>query len=132
MRVIDRLCSNNFLGLGAILLLVVLLSGISFVPAIYVGATVQQQQQPQQQQPSMAGKGMGPGVNGGGPSQQRSQDGSVPGSQTEQPEQSLDDIDLVRTREITAKAMTAILLLLLKWLRLSREYTRYQRQHSEP
>lgn len=75
----------------------------------------------------MINKGMGQGVNGGGPSQQRSQDGSVPGSQTEQPELSLDDIDLIRTREITAKAMTAILLLLLKWLRLSRKNTPYRR-----
>jgi hypothetical protein len=56
MRVIDRLCSNNFLGLGAILLLIVLLSGMALVPAIYVGATVQLQQQPQQQtQPNQIG-----------------------------------------------------------------------------
>jgi hypothetical protein len=50
--VVNTLCTKN-LGLGAILLLIVLLSGISFVPAIYVGATVQQQQQPQVQQPQL-------------------------------------------------------------------------------
>jgi hypothetical protein len=65
---VDRLCTRNFLGLGVILLVIVLLSGISFVPAIYVGATVQlqqeqqsqaqqpqSQQQPQQQQPNQIG-----------------------------------------------------------------------------
>lgn len=67
----------------------------------------------------MAGKGMA--VNGGAASQQRSQDGSMPGSQQEQADISPEEIDQARTREITAKAMTAILLLLLKWLRLSRE-----------
>lgn len=34
----------NMLAFGAILLLIVLLSGMALVPAIYVGATVQQQQ----------------------------------------------------------------------------------------
>jgi hypothetical protein len=47
--VVDRLCSRNFLGLGVILLVIVLLSGISFVPAFYVGASVQLQQGQQQQ-----------------------------------------------------------------------------------
>jgi hypothetical protein len=56
MRVGDSPCTINFLGLGAILLLIVLLSGMALVPAIYVEATVQLQQeqqsqtQPQQQQ----------------------------------------------------------------------------------
>jgi hypothetical protein len=42
---------RNNLAFGVILLLILLLSGISLVPAIYVGATVQQQQQLQSQQP---------------------------------------------------------------------------------
>jgi hypothetical protein len=63
--VLDSLRTKNLLGLGAILLLIVLLSGIALVPAIYVGATVQLQQgqqsqaqpQPQQQiqQPNQIG-----------------------------------------------------------------------------
>jgi len=40
----------NMLAFGAILLLIVLLSGMALVPAIYVGATIQQQQQQQSQQ----------------------------------------------------------------------------------
>lgn len=87
-----------------------------------VTAIVAQQPPAQQQQPPMAGK-MNPGVNGGPASQQRSQDGSAPSSQPEQPELSPEEVDAARTREITAKAMTAILLLLLKWLRLSRKFT---------
>jgi hypothetical protein len=59
IRLVNRLCNKNFLGLSAILLLITLLSGISFVPAIYVGATIQlQQPQPQQQtqqQPNQIG-----------------------------------------------------------------------------
>jgi hypothetical protein len=80
----------------------------------------QQPSAQQQQQPPMAGKTSN-GVNGGPASQQRSQDGSAPSSQPEQPELSPEEVDAARTREITAKAMTAILLLLLKWLRLSRK-----------
>lgn len=63
------------------------------------------------------GRGMNPGVNGG----------QIPrppdGSQQDMSDTSGEDIDAARTREITSKAMTAILLLLLKWLRLSRKYT---------
>lgn len=36
-------------------------------------------------------------------------------------EPSLEDVDTARTREITAKAVSGIMLLLLKWLKLSRE-----------
>jgi hypothetical protein len=42
--------------------------------------------------------------------------------QVEAPELSPEELDAARTREITSKAMTGILLLLLKWLRLSREW----------
>lgn len=46
----------------------------------------------------------------------------------EVPEPSPEEIDAARTREITSKAMTGILLLLLKWLRLSREFFVYESQ----
>lgn len=38
------------------------------------------------------------------------------------PEPTPEEVDAARTREITSKAMTGILLLLLKWLKLSRKY----------
>ncbi|PFH59318.1 hypothetical protein XA68_12519 [Ophiocordyceps unilateralis] len=42
-----------------------------------------------------------------------------PAERTEQPELSPEEVDAARTREITSKAMTGILILLLKWLRAS-------------
>lgn len=39
----------------------------------------------------------------------------------ETPELSPEELDNARTREITSKAMTGILILLLKWFRISRE-----------
>jgi hypothetical protein len=51
MKEVCIISRKNFLSFGVILLLIVLLSGISFVPAIYIEATVEQPQpQPQQQQ----------------------------------------------------------------------------------
>lgn len=38
------------------------------------------------------------------------------------PPPTLDDIDVTRHREITSKAVSAILLLTLKWFKVSREY----------
>lgn len=38
------------------------------------------------------------------------------------PELSLEEVDAARTREITSKAMTGTLILLLKWLRVSRRF----------
>lgn len=38
-------------------------------------------------------------------------------------EQSAEEIDAARTREITAKAVSGIMLLLLKWLKLSRKFS---------
>ena len=38
------------------------------------------------------------------------------------PPPSLDEIDVIRHREITSKAVGAILLLLLKWFKVSRAY----------
>lgn len=39
-------------------------------------------------------------------------------------EPSPEELDAARTREITAKAVSAIMLLILKWLKLSRKYFR--------
>ncbi|GJC82140.1 Factor arrest protein 11 [Colletotrichum liriopes] len=74
-----------------------------------------------QQHPSMAGRGAN-GMNGGpGPNrQQQSQDpSSAQSGPPELPEMSPEEVDAARSREITTKAITAILLLLLKWLRVS-------------
>lgn len=43
------------------------------------------------------------------------------GANTDNPELSSEELDAARTREITAKAVSGIMLLLLKWLKLSRE-----------
>ncbi|KJZ80566.1 hypothetical protein HIM_00416 [Hirsutella minnesotensis 3608] len=66
-----------------------------------------------------AGRGGNPAMNGGGPAMQKGPDmvGQVP--RAEEPELSPEEVDAARTREITAKAMTGILILLLKWLRIS-------------
>lgn len=84
---------------------------------ILVNVTAVVAQQPPPQPPQMAGRGMNPGPNGG-PGPQRPQEAQQP-IQLEPPELSPEEVDAVRSREITAKAMTAILLLLLKWLRVS-------------
>ena len=39
----------------------------------------------------------------------------------ETPPQTLEEVDVARHREITSKAVSAILLLLLKWFKASRE-----------
>lgn len=43
------------------------------------------------------------------------------GANTDNPELTSEELDAARTREITAKAVSGIMLLLLKWLKLSRE-----------
>ncbi|RCI08683.1 hypothetical protein L249_4856 [Ophiocordyceps polyrhachis-furcata BCC 54312] len=52
----------------------------------------------------------------------RAADVTAPIDRTEEPEASPEEVDAARTREITSKAMTGILILLLKWLRVSREF----------
>lgn len=59
----------------------------------------------------------------GGLGGQRAHDGQGQYSQPSTPEMSLDEIEAARNREITSKAMTGILLLLLKWLRVSRKFS---------
>ncbi|PNP48287.1 hypothetical protein TGAMA5MH_00570 [Trichoderma gamsii] len=80
---------------------------------VNVTAIVTQQQN---QMAGMTSRANNPGMNGG-PGSQRGMDGqSQPDGEGEP---TPEEIDATRTREITSKAMTAILLLLLKWLRLS-------------
>lgn len=71
------------------------------------------------QQPPAAPFGPAPGANGRA-------NGANPnnGNTAAQdiPELSPEELDATRTREITAKAVSGIMLLLLKWLKLSREY----------
>lgn len=74
------------------------------------------------------GRGNNPGMNGG-PSANRQQQ-ELPGQNLPKPptpELSLEEVDAARTREITSKAMTGILILLLKWLRVSRMLTEFIR-----
>lgn len=87
---------------------------------VNVTAIVTQQQN---QMAGMANRANNPGVNGGHGSQ-RGMDMNGQGQVEGDGEPTPEEIDATRTREITSKAMTAILLLLLKWLRLSREYYR--------
>lgn len=77
-----------------------------------------------QQQQGMAGRGANGMVNGGpGPNRQQPKDPSsaASGGPPELPEMSPEEVDAARSREITTKAITGILLLLLKWLRVSRK-----------
>lgn len=82
-------------------------------------------QQGQQGGPlGMGGAAAARGIMGGpmrphdGPQGQSPNQGQSPTSDAL--ELSLDEVDAARTREITSKAMTGTLLLLLKWLRISR------------
>lgn len=79
-------------------------------------------QQAQQHQNSMAGRGANPGVNGGpgGPRQQQEPPSAAP---LEAKELTPEELDAARSREIMTKAATGALLLLLKWLKLSRKCT---------
>jgi hypothetical protein len=83
---------------------------------VNVTAIVAQQQN---QMAGMTNRAGNPGANGYG--SQRGMDMNAQGQQEQEGEPSPEEIDATRTREITSKAMTAILLLLLKWLRVSRE-----------
>ena len=91
---------------------------------VNVTAIVSQQPPPGPPQPQGMGKGNPPGVNGGPqglkPPMQEMPSQNPP---AEVPELTDEELDAARTREITSKAMTGILLLLLKWLRLSRMLT---------
>lgn len=88
---------------------------------ILVNVTAIVAQQAGQMPNSMAGRGNNLGVNGG-PAGPRPPDATGQGPIQGEPEPSPEEVDAARTREITSKAMTGILLLLLKWLRISRKY----------
>lgn len=78
------------------------------------------------QQPPAPVFGPAPGNNGrpngaNGNSNNANNNHHNPGTH-DNPEPSAEEVDAARTREITAKAVTGIMLLLLKWLKLSREF----------
>ncbi|KAH6892122.1 hypothetical protein B0T10DRAFT_483065 [Thelonectria olida] len=83
---------------------------------ILVNVTAIVTQQPQQIPPGM-GRGSNPNINGNPMGKPQDMPGQNGVRETAEP--SPEEIDATRTREITAKAMTGILLLLLKWLKLS-------------
>lgn len=59
----------------------------------------------------------------GGPGMFRNQDGSAGANgsaPSEAPDMSTEDLDQARAREIEGKALTGIILLLLKWFKVSR------------
>lgn len=76
------------------------------------------------QQPPAPVFGAAPGNNGrpNGANGNGNNNNNNPGN-LDNSEQSAEEVDAARTREITAKAVTGIMLLLLKWLKLSREFS---------
>lgn len=91
---------------------------------IYVTVSIVSQNPPAQQHSGMAGRGVntGPG-GGGGPARQQQQQqdpSSAVSGPSEPPDMSPEEVDATRTREIMTKAATGTLLLILKWLKLSR------------
>lgn len=70
------------------------------------------------QQPPAAPFGPAPGANGR-PNVANASNGLAASQDT--PELTPEELDATRTREITAKAVSGIMLLLLKWLKLSRK-----------
>jgi uncharacterized protein DUF3402/N1221-like protein len=77
-------------------------------------------QQAQQHQ-NMAGRGANPGVNGGPGGPARQQQEAPSASPPEPRELTPEEVDAARSREIMTKAATGAILLLLKWLKLSRK-----------
>lgn len=73
------------------------------------------------QQPPVAPFGPAPSTNGR-PNVANTNNGNTIAQDT--PELTPEELDATRTREITAKAVSGIMLLLLKWLKLSRKYHR--------
>ncbi|RYP72161.1 hypothetical protein DL771_004395 [Monosporascus sp. 5C6A] len=75
-----------------------------------------------QQHPGVPGPGNNPRVNGNGPPLNRSHDSSVGNhgsAVSDNNDPSLEELDAARSREIESKAATGIILLLLKWLKVS-------------
>ncbi|SPN98934.1 related to Protein required for hyphal anastomosis (HAM-2) [Cephalotrichum gorgonifer] len=69
-----------------------------------------------QQHPGVANRGPNGNVNGGQPGGNGVNGGA---NSPPAPELSIEDVDAARTREITAKAATGIILLMLKWFKVS-------------
>lgn len=70
------------------------------------------------QQPPAPPFGQMPGANGRGVGA----NSNNTSANADSPDPSPEELDAARTREITAKAVSGIMLLLLKWLKLSRKY----------
>lgn len=71
------------------------------------------------QQPQAPVFGGAPGPNGRANGANNNNNSAGP---LDNSEQSAEELDAARTREITAKAVSGIMLLLLKWLKLSRGF----------
>jgi Domain of unknown function (DUF3402) len=84
-------------------------------------------------QPAGQSQGLAPGfrsevnLRNGAQGQNRPQDpASIPLPNTVDPaDLPIDEIEAMRSREITAKAVSGILLILLKWFKVSRELPKY-------
>lgn len=98
---------------------------IALLRVLLVQYTVLMTQQPQIPQQYAGMPGVNGRANGGGP--MRSHDGSNGAANgaanAEPPELSSEELDAARTREITQKAVTGVILLLLKWFKISRKST---------
>lgn len=88
---------------------------------ILVNVTAIVAQQAGQMPNGAATRGNNPGMSGGGGGHAgpRPSDANAQMAAQDEADPSPEEVDAARTREITSKATTAILLLLLKWLRLS-------------
>lgn len=92
-------------------LVIVLLKAI----LVNVAVLLAQAEAGQQQHPAAGG------LNRGGYSSAYQMPGSMNQNNPESVEMTPEEVDSARTREISAKAVSGILLLLLKWLKVSRE-----------
>jgi len=93
-------------------LIIVLLKAILMNVAILISQLPPGQQHPMAAAPNGQRPNGPPGANGA--------NGGHPQPAVEPPELSPEELDAARSREITTKAVSGILLLLLKWLKVSR------------
>lgn len=108
-------------------LVIVLLKAIVAIASNLVAPAQNGGQQPQQPgagAPAAAAAGQNGRVNGAGPGQvgnvPNGVNGAAPKGDLASPSDS--DVDEARSREIAAKAVTGILIMLLKWLKISRKF----------
>lgn len=98
---------------------------IVLLKAVLINITVIVSQAPgpqqSQQQPGALANGARPNGGAAPPRGLDAANGAAGPGGRSPGEPSADDVDAARTREITTKAISAILLLLLKWLKVSRK-----------